>query len=311
MRQCLLDVDGHRLAALAANEDQPGTPVVLIHGVMAGVDCWLPSLPPEWRESVRWYSLSLPAHGESRLPDGFRRDEITPEMFAHVHGAAIEQLVGSEPVAVVGWSTGGFSALNLAVRRPQLVRSVLSLCGFARGGWSSALNLLRWFARGGSFRRYLFRRTVHRLATRRWFYNMMALRGAADRRACRSSPMWAETIEALYRVMSFHDPVQLGDVMARLADFDIRDDLRRITVPTLIVGGDRDPIIPIAHTREIANLIPHAELVVLSNCGHMFFAEATAAYQRLLVDWLSRTSAGAWHDPTERMIKARISMSQD
>lgn len=305
MRHSLLEVEGHRLAVLAANEDQPGTPVVFIHGVMASVDCWLPSLPPGWQESVRWYSLSLPGHDDSRLPENYRREEITPEMFAIVHAGAIEQLVGREPVALVGWSTGGFAALNLAVRKPHLVRSVLSLCGFARGGWSSELNLLRWFARGGRFRRYLFRRIIHRLATRRWFYDLMALRAAANRRACRSSPVWPASADALFRVMSRHDPVQLGDVMGSLADFDIRDDLPRITAPTLIVGGDRDPIIPLAHTHEIAEHIPHAELVVLPNCGHMFFAEATDTYQRLLVDWMSRTADGnfAMTNDESRMTK--------
>lgn len=311
MRHCLLEVEGHRLAALAGNEDQPGTPVVFIHGVMASADCWLPSLPPGWLESVRWYSLCLPAHDDSRLPEKYRREEITPEMFANVHGGAIEQLVGREPVALVGWSTGGFSALNLAVRKPHLVRSVLSLCGFARGHWRSELSLLRWLARGGNFRQFLFRRILHRLGTRRWFYEMMTLRMTADRRACRSSPVWPASANALYRVMSRHDPVQMCDLIARLADFDIRDDLPQIAAPTLIVGGDRDPIIPLAHTREIAERIPHAELVVLPNCGHMFFAEATEAYQRLLVDWMTRTADGDWHVPADRMTKVQIPMTKE
>jgi pimeloyl-ACP methyl ester carboxylesterase len=140
----------------------------------------------------------------------------------------------------------------------------------------------------------LFRRIIRRLGTQRWFYDRMTLLAAANRRACRSSPVWPASADALFNVMSRHDPVQLGDVMGRLADFDIRDDLPRITAPTLIVGGDRDPIIPLAHTREITERIPHAELVVLPNCGHMFFAEATETYQRLLVDWMTRTADGAF-----------------
>ena len=56
------------------------------------------------------------------------------------------------------------------------------------------------------------------------------------------------------------------------------------------MGGDRDPYIPLAHTRLLAESIAGAELKILMGTGHMFFGECTEEYQSFLNDWLNRTS---------------------
>src|SRR6187401_801162 len=112
MRQHLLDIAGHKIAACSANEHLSGTPVVFLHGITASIDCWLHSLPIEVREGRHWISLSLPGHFPSSFPKNFRPEDVTTEMFAAVHNGAIKELVGDRPVALVGWSTGGFAALN-------------------------------------------------------------------------------------------------------------------------------------------------------------------------------------------------------
>jgi pimeloyl-ACP methyl ester carboxylesterase len=88
----------------------------------------------------------------------------------------------------------------------------------------------------------------------------------------------------------YHPAGTARQMLAILASGDRRPLLANITAPTLIVGGDRDPYIPLEHTRFLAESIPGARLHVLSRTGHMFFAESTAEYQGLLIGWLEENS---------------------
>jgi pimeloyl-ACP methyl ester carboxylesterase len=49
---------------------------------------------------------------------------------------------------------------------------------------------------------------------------------------------------------------------------DRRDQLRRLKVPTVVLHGESDPLIPIANGREQAETIPGAELIVIPGLGH-------------------------------------------
>jgi pimeloyl-ACP methyl ester carboxylesterase len=95
------------------------------------------------------------------------------------------------------------------------------------------------------------------------------------------------TLDAWRAALGRHDLRELADLFRRIADFDITGRLGRITAPTLIVTGDRDPYIRRRSADRLAETIPGARLTVLEHTGHMFFAENTGAYQRLLIDWLN------------------------
>jgi len=49
----------------------------------------------------------------------------------------------------------------------------------------------------------------------------------------------------------------------------LRDRLGELHLPTLIVWGEDDPLIPVTHGRLAAELIPDAQLQVYEQCGHM------------------------------------------
>ena len=68
-------------------------------------------------------------------------------------------------------------------------------------------------------------------------------------------------------------------------EYDVREELRRITARTLIVQGTKDAI-PLASTEEIKNLIPGARLELIDGAGHYPFIEAGARFVDLLLDFL-------------------------
>lgn len=288
MHERMLEIDGHRIAVISGNEEQAGVPVILIHGITASVDFWLPTLPLEIRDHRRWHSLSLPGHAPSTMPAGYRREQITESMFSDVLGQAIHLLTAGQPAHLVGWSTGSFSALAIAARHPKLVRSVASFSGFARGSWLGSIGLLQILAAtpplGGVITRHIFRR----LGQIPWLHEFTAIRAAANPRAVRQSAAWQETFPILHQAMTRHDPAVMTDLFVRLRTLNISAQLPKISVPVLIAGGNHDPYIPFAQTQFLAEQIPGAELVVLDRIGHMFFAECTDLYHTLLTDWLTR-----------------------
>jgi pimeloyl-ACP methyl ester carboxylesterase len=75
-------------------------------------------------------------------------------------------------------------------------------------------------------------------------------------------------------------------VMARP---DARLHLPQLPCPVLVMCGDADQLAPPECSREIAALVPHAELVMLPECGHMLTMEKPEAVNATLADWLART----------------------
>ena len=74
---------------------------------------------------------------------------------------------------------------------------------------------------------------------------------------------------------------------AVLARKDRRAELPQITVPTLVIAGDNDLLVPPSVNNEMARLIPNAELEILP-CGHMSTVEASADVADKIRSWLEK-----------------------
>jgi pimeloyl-ACP methyl ester carboxylesterase len=74
---------------------------------------------------------------------------------------------------------------------------------------------------------------------------------------------------------------------SRMPDIDITPMLPRITAPTLALTGDRDPVVPPAQARVIAEAVPDGTHAVLEgNIGHFPFYESPTPYQNTIKGWL-------------------------
>lgn len=74
-------------------------------------------------------------------------------------------------------------------------------------------------------------------------------------------------------------------------DNGLADGLDEVTVPTLLITGDADTVVPTADTERLATLMPAAELVVIARTGHLPQEEAPEQFVAALLDWFgaSRT----------------------
>ena len=70
--------------------------------------------------------------------------------------------------------------------------------------------------------------------------------------------------------------------------FNAYDRLPEIKVPTLVIAGTADRLIPVENSRILASRIPNAELVILENMGHGFTGEAPEEANKAVLDFLGQ-----------------------
>ena len=81
---------------------------------------------------------------------------------------------------------------------------------------------------------------------------------------------YPQRVEAMLAVMERTSPQGIAGALQGMAiRTDRRGDLKRITVPTLVLVGEDDVISPPAEARELAATIPHARLEIIPAAGHL------------------------------------------
>ena len=78
-----------------------------------------------------------------------------------------------------------------------------------------------------------------------------------------------------------------AQIEVALSRADQRDRLHRLTMPALVLGGDRDAIAPPELQREMAAAMPLATLHMVENTGHFLLLERPEACAAALADWLN------------------------
>lgn len=285
VRQGFVESHGHRLAYLAVNEhlDRPDEPaIVFIHGVLASVNFWLDCVPPDLQERRAWFSLSLPAHHPSTVPAAFAADQVDVSWFFRVMDGALRALFGARRTLLVGHSTGGFCALNLALHQAPNVAGVVSVAGFHSGRWGGVEGQLVRLAGLGAWARPLFALNLlvarHSGLVQRVFARWLA----HDVRAYRASPLSERMLDNVRADTLGQDPAALFCLFHGIGKLEIGDRLREILVPCYVFAGTHDPVVAPAQSLLIAGEVPGARTVAFRQVGHMPFMEATAAYFRAL-----------------------------
>ena len=64
--------------------------------------------------------------------------------------------------------------------------------------------------------------------------------------------------------------------------------LPKIKLPTLVIAGDNDRVIPVENSRILASRIPEAEQVILKGPGHEFFTEDAEETNKAILDFLGQ-----------------------
>jgi pimeloyl-ACP methyl ester carboxylesterase len=190
--------------------------------------------------------------------------------------ASVLDARGLERADVYGHSMGGFIALTLALRRPELVRSLV-LVGTGPGG-ADHEPLPRetydvWMSVVGLPPEAAIRRTFPTSFTPGWpaeHPDEYAAWLAARLDSPTPSECWRAQFDAT-----------VGYKNAGVA-------VERIDVPALVVHGELDRVIPVANGRLLAARMPSAELIVLPTQAHVPMLEEPTAFGELVCAFLDR-----------------------
>lgn len=281
VREGFVESQGHRLAYLAVNEhlggqDEPS--IVFIHGVLASIKFWLDCVPPDFQDHRAWYALSLPAHHPSTVPADFAPEQVDEQWFFDVMNGALRELLGDKKAIVVGHSTGGFTALTLAIHRAPSVVGVVSVAGFHRGVWGGVEGLLVKLAGLGRWAKGLFVANIALAQRSDWIQRLFASLLAHQRKAFRASPLSRRMLDNIGPDTRQQDPAALFPLFSGIGSIDIADQLHRIQMPCYIFAGTHDPVVPAEQSLLLAGRIPTAKTVAFREVGHMPFMEDTESY---------------------------------
>jgi len=171
---------------------------------------------------------------------------------------AVLDAIGAARAHVMGLSLGGMIVQRLAIDHPErllTMTSAMSRTGESDNGQTSTIALGLLLARP---------------ARSREEYVASHMKGLA---VYGSKPEWIDEDESRARAAAAYDRCfcpegRRRQMAAAMADGSRADDLRKVTVPTLVLHGSRDTLIDPSGGRRVAELVPGARYVEIDGMGH-------------------------------------------
>ena len=228
-----------------------------------------------WGMASCWKDLSEELDGSCEvhiqpLP-GYRE---TPMLEPYAPDAIVEKLVADlpSPVTLCGWSMGSMLAMHAALRYPEKIERLILIGStpsfIIRDGWQPAMEplLLKSFS------------TAIRFNVLEAFQRFITLFNHNDSHS-----------KDIVRELMKEDLPPTDVLLAGLdllRDTDLRLDAAKISQPTLLIHGAKDPLMPLAAAQWLANALPDARLEVLKNAAHAPFLSDTPRCAKLIADFL-------------------------
>src|SRR5215471_4390894 len=265
-----------------------GPAVLVIHGCPGGYDQGLIAARLANSEDFTFISPSRPGYLRTPLYVG-----VTPEAQADAYASLLDSL-GISKVAIVGMSGGAPSALQFAIRHPERCWGLVTVCAIARrlsdreiAKCRSVLRRLRCTA---DLALQLVRTGARLLAKESGFVaaRIIGREPGSHEQSRRGS---LDLIWALARCFSMISRRKLGllndaEQLTTMPAYE----LEKISVPTLVMHGTADKLVPFAHARLLAKKVLNAELVKVRGAGHLFFTTHREKVVPRLIEFLRRNA---------------------
>jgi pimeloyl-ACP methyl ester carboxylesterase len=273
-----LTMHGNRVRYLIAGS---GPPVVLVHGITSSADTWADAMHGLARDHTV-IAPDLLGHGASAKPRG--------DYSLGAYASGVRDLLaalGHDSVTIAGHSLGGGVAMQFAYQFPERTQRLVLV---SSGGLGREVNLLlRAAALPGA-------ELVLPLLTPSWLGRAVDGAGwAGSRLGLRARPDVAEVVRGF---------LSLNDAEARAAFLHtlravIDTGGQRVSghdrlylasnLPTLVVWGERDPIIPVAHAHAAQEAMPGSRLEIFAASGHFPHMDESVRFVDVLRDFLATT----------------------
>ena len=273
-----ITVDGDRVSYRVAGK---GPVLLLVHG-MAGSSVTWRHVMPALAERLTVLAPDLLGQGQSDKPQG--------EYSLGAHANTLRDLLdalGYERATVIGQSLGGGVAMQFAYQFPERCERLV-LVGSGGLGREVTFYLRMLSVPGFESASLLFctprlRDAGNRVAT--WLGRAGVRSTPAGQEMWRSYASLADAASRQAFFRSLRDVIDFnGQAVSALGR------LHRVAqLPTLIVWGARDPIIPVSHAVAARRAIPGSHLEIFDGVGHYPHCEAPERFVEVLVDFIAST----------------------
>ena len=245
------EIDGVRIHY---QEKGTGVPLVLIHGYTSSIYTWKDVLDP-LAAKYHVIAVDLKGFGFSEKPSGDYTRRAQGELVAH-----LLDYLKIEKAWIAGNSMGGEVVLNVALNHPDKVLGMILIdsAGIQSVGHSS---LAPW---------YLQTPIVGRVLTALFLTSDKLVRRGLKKSFFDDSKIDEDRVRYYYEPLKTRAG-QLAAIEARnqFDQYPIENDLGSINLPTLIIWGADDEVIPIEAGRRMNSLITGSKFVIFDQCGHV------------------------------------------
>lgn len=249
-----------------------GPPIVMLHGWGAFKELWWSTLRRLGRQ-FRCFALDIPGHGESPIGRATTMTALAETVAAFCDDLNLSRIV------LMGHSMGGSVACELTLRRTDLVERLILV--------DAAVDphLMPSFAR------------TYLLPLNGWTLFRLMLLGARI-----ASPIgalvphdhgggWLRPWLRRGSYLAYFDPEPLYLLYRSLFATRAGETLRQIAVPTLVISGQFDSVVPPRHSRRIARTIPGARYVEIQGALHNPMDERPRAFEEAVLAFLAEAHA--------------------
>ncbi len=256
------------MSGLHVHSTGHGPDLVLLHGwgMHGGV---FAELEPRLAAHFRVHRVDLPGHGRSPLSGPFELPALAGQVVAALGG----RIAG--PALWAGWSLGGMLALQVAAARPDVVDRLVLVASaprFSRADdWPAGMepDTLADFGNrlaedhAGILQRFLALQTF----------------GEPDARST------LRTLRAALDAAPAPDPAALAAGLRILQAADLRDAWQAVTVPVLLIGGERDRLVHPDALAAAVDLRPQTRWQRIPDAGHAPFVSHPEAVAGAITDF--------------------------
>jgi pimeloyl-ACP methyl ester carboxylesterase len=279
-------------------ETGSGPPVIFVH---------------EFAGDLRSHELQLRHFGKryraiAYNARGYPPSDVPEQVSSYSQACAADDIlavldhIGAPKAHIVGLSMGGFATLHFGLRHPS---RALSLCigGCGYGAEPDKREIFR--AEADTIAATLRRDGMQAFAAR---YAYGPTRVQYENKDPRGHAVFKEMLAEHSAIGSAN--TQAGVQKERPSLYTLVEEMRRISVPTLIITGDEDwpCLLPGVLMKQT---IPTAALSVMANCGHAINLEEPEEYNRIVGDFLAQVDSGRWPQRDPRAISASITGMKD
>jgi pimeloyl-ACP methyl ester carboxylesterase len=250
-----------------------GDPLLCVHGLSCDRRAWVMQIEP-FSQQFQAVFFDNRDVGQSSLATA---DYTTADMAGDV--LALADHLGLDSFHLLGISLGGMVSQQVALAAPERVRSLT--LAVTHGGVQKA----------GQLRGRLLGAFAEKLSREEQIDNLLYL--------CYTEAFFEnEEMVQFMRTALLENPYpQPPEAFARQAkagaNHDVRDRLGELEMPVHVIGAERDLMIPVWKSRELASLIPGSKLTIIEAQGHGVIWEGASEFNSAVTEFVTSAAAEA------------------